>query len=1043
MSRSYSAFRTTIAALGLALLGGALVPLDAEGQYFGRNKVQYRTFDFRILQTPNFDIYYYPEGEVAARDAARMAERWYERLSQILDHRFDERQPVILYASHPDFQQTTVVGGDISEGVQGVTEAAKQRVAMPMLGAYPETDHVLGHEIVHAFQYDISGLGRARGGLQQAAQRFQVPLWFVEGMAEYLSVGPVDAHTAMWVRDAALTGELPNIDRLTRDPRVFPYRWGHALWAYIGGRWGDPVIGQILRLTGQGVPLADAFQRTLNITLEELSADWHTSIRRAYLPMLTEYQEPREVARALITLTGEGGRLNVGPVVSPDGQWVAFLSEMGFLDIELHLANAQTGEVVRRLVKGTSLDPHFGSLRFINSAGTWSPDSRQFAFAALRGGSDVIAIIDVQTTRRTRELSIPDVHELANPHWSPDGRSIVVSGVRGGIADLYVIDIASGSAQRLTEDRYAYFHPAYSPDGSTIAFVTDQGPGTNLEQLAYGGYTIGLRDVATGATRLLPIPQAGHNINPVWSRDGASLYYISDGQGIANIYRIQVETGAISQVTRIFTGVSGITSISPALSAARDIDRVLFTAFEQNGYNIYALEQAEVLAGTPIQMPEVATGDTVAPLAALLPPHPRPAEPAFNRVAQLVNDPVLGLPSSAEAVEWPVVPYRPRLGLDYIGQPMIGASVGGGMGGGGLFGAVSAIWSDVLGRHTVFGAVQAQGELDEIGFSTMYFYSPLRWNLGVAAERIPYVFPAFGETLESESVLRRDFYRFRMFDTRLTGVAQYPFSHVHRLEFTAGLRRLAEDVRVIEQRFAWPSGQPIAVDSRREPGSSYNMVETSAALVYDNSLFSFTSPFAGQRYRFELNPVFGQIQLVQATADYRRYLFFNPFTLAVRGLHFGRYGRDQAAFRDMYIGYPWFVRGYDPTDVERQCRQTTATCPLDQLSGQRIGVLNAELRFPLIRALVLGVAPIGFPPIEGFLFADAGTAWGQTAAGLRTTPVFARPGGQDPGDRPFFSSIGAGARINVFGYIIVEVDYVNPLDRDRGWHWQFNFQPGF
>jgi hypothetical protein len=139
---------------------------------------------------------------------------------------------------------------------------------------------------------------------RQAAQRFQVPLWFIEGMAEYLSVGPVDAHTAMWVRDGALTGELPNIDRLTRDPNVFPYRWGHALWAYIGGRWGDPVIGQILRLTGQGVPMADAFQRTLNITLDELSADWHTAIRRAYLPMLPDYQEPREVARPLITQVG-------------------------------------------------------------------------------------------------------------------------------------------------------------------------------------------------------------------------------------------------------------------------------------------------------------------------------------------------------------------------------------------------------------------------------------------------------------------------------------------------------------------------------------------------------------------------------------------------------------------------------------------------------------------------------------------------------------------------------------------------------------------
>jgi outer membrane protein assembly factor BamA len=183
--------------------------------------------------------------------------------------------------------------------------------------------------------------------------------------------------------------------------------------------------------------------------------------------------------------------------------------------------------------------------------------------------------------------------------------------------------------------------------------------------------------------------------------------------------------------------------------------------------------------------------------------------------------------------------------------------------------------------------------------------------------------------------------------------------------------------------------------------------------------------------------------MVQATADYRRYLFFNPFTVAFRGLHFGRYGRDFARFRDMYLGYPWFVRGYAPNDVERTCRASNAPCPLDQLSGQRIGVVNAELRFPLIRSLVLGVAPIGFPPIEGFFFADAGAAWGQDQSGRRTSPVFSRPGNQLATERPVFTSIGAGARVNVFGYLIVEVDYVNPLDRDRGWHWQFNFQPGF
>ena len=128
-------------------------PTLAQGGYFGRNKVQYQKFDFRVLKTEHFDIYYYPEEDKAAQMAARMAERWYSRLSQILDHELTGRQPIILYASGPHFRQTNAVEGEIGEGTGGVTEAYKRRIVLPFAGPIQSTDHVLGHELVHAFQY--------------------------------------------------------------------------------------------------------------------------------------------------------------------------------------------------------------------------------------------------------------------------------------------------------------------------------------------------------------------------------------------------------------------------------------------------------------------------------------------------------------------------------------------------------------------------------------------------------------------------------------------------------------------------------------------------------------------------------------------------------------------------------------------------------------------------------------------------------------------------------------------------------------------------
>jgi outer membrane protein assembly factor BamA len=239
---------------------------------------------------------------------------------------------------------------------------------------------------------------------------------------------------------------------------------------------------------------------------------------------------------------------------------------------------------------------------------------------------------------------------------------------------------------------------------------------------------------------------------------------------------------------------------------------------------------------------------------------------------------------------------------------------------------------------------------------------------------------------------------------------------------------------------------------REVEGEGYNLAEGSLALVYDATLQGYTSPFAGQRYRFEVAPTVGDLQFVSATADYRRYLYLRPVTLAMRGMHVGRYGRDEHLVGDFYLGWPFLIRGYGREDVAESCEPTLPQggieCDLyyDELRGTRIGVLNLELRVPIIRQLVLGNT-LGLPPVEGFGFFDAGTAWGkqqlQDGTIINTTPTFRRGVEGERTERGIVSSAGVGARVNLFGYFVVEAAYVKPFERTRGWHWQFALQPGF
>src|SRR3954454_2776198 len=300
----------------------------ASAQYFGRNKVQYERFTWKILRSDHFDNFFYPAESLIVHDAGRMAERWYTRHSDTFRHAFD-RKSLIFYADHPDFEQTNVIGEQLGEETGGVTEGLRTRVIMPFTGIYADNDHVLGHELVHVFQYNIAE-GAPGGGLMRLDA---LPLWLIEGMAEYFSLGREDPLTAMWMRDAVMRDKFPTIKQLTTDPRFFPYRYGQALWAYVGGRWGDRAIVDVYR-TALRLGWDAALVRVLGENQDSLSKDWAAANKAMYLPQIAGRQHPDSVGHKVLGLE-RSGDYNLAPTISPDGKLFAFLSSRNLFSIDL------------------------------------------------------------------------------------------------------------------------------------------------------------------------------------------------------------------------------------------------------------------------------------------------------------------------------------------------------------------------------------------------------------------------------------------------------------------------------------------------------------------------------------------------------------------------------------------------------------------------------------------------------------------------------------------------------------------------------------
>jgi len=988
-------------------------------QYFGRNKVQYERFDFKVLATEHFDVYFYPEEEAAVRIAAQMAERWYARLSKLLDHELNGRQPLILYAAHPHFQQTNVLAGEIGEGTGGVTESGKRRVILPFAGGLAETDHVLGHELVHAFQYDLAAQTDLRGrpigpGLQA------LPLWFIEGMAEYLSIGPVDANTAMWVREASFRNAMPSVDRLD-DPDFFPYRYGHAFWAYVAGRWGDRVVGDLLRATGPDGNVDAAINAVLGVDTDTLTTEWHEATRRAFAATFETTRQPDAFGRPLISRDSGGGEINLSPSLSPDGKRVVFLSERSLFSIDMYVADAATGKVGRKLVETTS-DPHFDSLQFLSSAGDWAPDNRRFVFAALRAGQPVLTIVDADNGRRLSEHEFADLGEIYNPAWSPDGRRIAFSALNGGLLDLFVFDLESGALRQLTNDPFADLDPEWSPNGRELVWVTDRFS-SSLETLAFGNYRIGAMTIDGRQVRQLAGFPVGRNTNPEYAADG-SLYFVATPDGIPNVYR-QSAGGTPVRVTNVMSGVAGITPLTPSMSVAASAPGLVFTVFENDQYNLYAGD-----TGRPATVGALA--DSGIGNAVLPPVNRKP-----GAVTQSLSNPAGGLPAPATQ---PADDYKAKLMLDAIGQPTGGVGVD--QFGAFAAGGISFLFSDMLGEHTLGATVQVTSRFEETGGQVAYINRESRWNWGVIAEQIPYTTGGFGQgivNVDGRDVILQETLRVTEINQGATVIAQYPFSRVQRFELSAGARRISYDSQLERQFFSPITGDFLDEQIEELPRpDALNLAEAGAALVYDSSVFGATSPLVGQRYRLEYTQLAGSVRYGGLLADYRRYFMpVRPFTLALRGLHFGRYGdgAEDTRLQPLYLGYQNLVRGYDVGSFDaNECQETdlSSCAAFERMLGSRLAVAGAELRFPLL-GLFSRNSFYGPFPLELAFFADAGVAWTS-----EVKPSFAG------GSRDFIRSAGVALRANLLGFAIAEIDYVRPFDRSRrGWVWQFGLTPGF
>ena len=1018
-----------------------------QAQYFGQNKMRYKKLNFKVYDTPHFNIYYYLENDSMMRWLAKESEVWYDMHQQVFQDTFARKNPIIFYNNHPEFQQTTAIRGDISVGTGGVTEAFKQRVIMPIMQINQQTRHVLGHEMVHAFQYRVIMEGGDSTRLENIGN---IPLWMIEGMAEYFSIGKKDAFTSMWMRDAYLHKDIPSLKQLTEQSYdYFPYRYGQAFWSFIGSTYGDTVIMPLFIETAK-YGYEFAMRRVFGYDAQTMSTLWKNSMEQAYRNSGKD-TTTRPIGISLIN-QNNAGSMNLSPTISPDGKYVVYLSEQDLFSIDLYLADAKTGKRIRKL--GSKLtNKDIDEFSFLESAGSFSPDSKKFAFSVFSQGKNKLMVVNVETGNPELVEAMGDIVEFANIAWAPDGETVAFSGLVNGHSDLYTYNINTKKLTQLTNDVYSDYQPNYSRDGKYIVFSTDRLALQSDSRSVTIPMNLALYDISSGKIQNIDVFPGANNLNPQFSADGTAVFFLSNSDGYRNLYRYHFSSNTVERLTDYFTGISGITEYSPAISVSAN-DEIVYSFFKKKKYNIYKANISEF-------EPVAVSVHDVDMTAAILPPNVDRGVNVVNR--NLTNFNVFERISDNQISN---IAYTPKFKLDYLANSGVGMSVGSRYGAG-ISSGIQGQFSDILGYNQIFAALNINGEIYDFGGQVAYINQRSRLNWGGALSHIPYMtgFSQYGtENFGNGPELAISTYMIRTFQTQAEAFVAYPFNRHHRFEVGAALSRYGYRVDKWRQSYYYGYGDRQRITNEEASqllGGNFKpfvIQQINSGFVGDNTVFGITSPLQGFRYRLGAEQYFGDYNFTALNVDLRKYNRYKPVTIAARLYSYMRVGKDESALYPLYIGYPYLIRGYESGNVD-----VTGNIGFSELSGSRMAVGNFEVRIPFTGPEKLALVKSGLLFSDLNFFVDAGMAWygGNTIKMSRTDEdkinvvdesgnVILGSDNQplkmfDPNVRVPVFSAGVSLRINLFGAMILEPYYAIPFQKTKSKIGTFglNFAPGW
>ena len=914
-------------ASAFALVAGRAAAQTPYIPYFGKNQIRYDKFNWYTYETDHFIMYYYPEIEPHLERMAGYAESAYQHVSSELKYDLAHKIPLILFQTSSEFQQQNVVPGAAQEGVGAFAEPTRTRIVMPMDEPPDLLYRLIVHELTHQFDYDIIPASLVRRGS---------PLWIHEGLADYMT-GEWRPMDLMAVRDAAVADIIPKMSKLEGYSDVggarMIYNLGHAIFEFIESKWGKDGLRAYLFALRKSVIGGgeDAYEEAFKITSEEFDQQFDKYLKDRFKPF-RDKERPADYGRNLgpnAEKTPYRGVYTAEP--SPSGDLLAiFTGNRRDGEGDIILVSRKDGSVIRKLTAGFDKDKGF---EYIVTPGgrwvtvpwlSWSTTGDRLAYFARTEKSRTLIMQDILTGDVKDRIEMRTLDEPESPDYSPDGKKVVFAALQNGTGDIFVVDLASREITNLTKDNFADSAPTWSPDGQSVIYLARISgneklfrldiPSGRKTQLTFGTHDDGAAQWLDENTIVFAstATDPSQPIDPDVARNGK----------IYNTWTLSLKTGELKQ----YSDAVGGNLYNVVLRDGGGPPRIGVITYYKGEYELHTLERRDPIvtaASSDFGSPGTNIIDFQSPLSHTLVADKKKKKGTFEKMF-----------------------------MD--GRPPVNVGV---TSGGDIFGGSAVNFSDVLGdqQFSLYAASISQ-------------YRTLSLSYLNLAHRFNYAIQGYSQTQFFYGALESVFYdpiyagyvdRDFAIATRTirggTVFGIWPFNRYRRVEVFGGMLQYNESfndpgLQEVSEQYQFDQfGRPLL--------RSGTYIPLGINFVQETTVFREFGPLAGNTMRVSYEnapPIGGALSRQTADIDARYYQRIGATgLLALRARGFRSWG---LAPDFMYFGGNSEMRGYEYLEFV----------------GDHSAFFNAELRFPLIEAMLTPIGILG--GIRGVFFANLGGA---------------------------------------------------------------------